>query len=448
MPICLLSPLLAAAMAVSAVVPGNTRPLATAGSVEAPATGNAGTARTASPTFTFSTPGPKTVTLRACNSGGCSTVTKTLTVLDPAPRIGAVAGPTTVGTSEGPVTYSATVAGRPPLAYNWKLTLPDGSTDSASSPAFTWTPASVGDHRIDLTLSSLWGSQSSSLAVAVVPNVFADIPPSFFAASFVETLYFSGFTAGCSVDGSGRRLFCPANPVSRAELAVFLGRGLHPPPFVPPPATGLFADVPPDYWAGPWIEQAYRDGITSGCAAGSIRLFCPQSLATRAEIAVLFVRAVHGASFVPPAAVGIFGDVPAGYWAAPWIEQLYRDGISAGCQGGPAPLFCPAATTSRAEVAVFLVRAFHLVERPTPLAFAARLCASASACSYPSRMPIDFVLRLSGGIPASYDYDWNGDGSYEESAPFPRSHVYDVPGVYRPRLRLRLGSWSAVISHP
>ena len=37
------------------------------------------------PSVTFSTPGLKTVTLTVCRSGSCSTMAKTVRVLDPAP---------------------------------------------------------------------------------------------------------------------------------------------------------------------------------------------------------------------------------------------------------------------------------------------------------------------------------------------------------------------------
>jgi hypothetical protein len=51
-----------------------------------------------------------------------------------------------------------------------------------------------------------------------------------------------------------------------------------------------------------------------------------------------------------------FSDVPAGYWAGGWIEQLYADGITAGCATGPLR-FCPDNKVSRAEMAIFLMRA-------------------------------------------------------------------------------------------
>lgn len=49
-----------------------------------------------------------------------------------------------------------------------------------------------------------------------------------------------------------------------------------------------------------------------------------------------------------------FLDVPLGYWAALFIDKLVNNGVSAGC--GPR-IFCPEAPVTRAQAAVFLLRA-------------------------------------------------------------------------------------------
>jgi PKD repeat protein len=411
--------------------------------------GAASTATGPSATTTFSTPGTKAVTLTVCNRAGCSTTTKALVVLDPVPKILSEIVPATVGTSDPPVTFSASASGRPPLSYNWTLTTPEGTSQTASGSSFVWRPSAVGAYQLALTVSNLYGVKTATLPFKVIPTVFGDVGPEFWASSFIESLYFAGLTSGCGLDAYGHRSFCPANSVTRAEIAVFLGLALHPAPFVPPAPTGIFNDVPPSHWAAAWIEQAYRDGISSGCSVtGTSRFFCPATPATRAEVAVLLVKASHSPSFVPPPPSGLFADVPPDFWAAPFIEQLYRDGVTSGCGGaGPLRLFCPSPPLTRAEMAVFLVRGFHFNQRPTPVAFRAKLC-SASSCSYPAGMPIDFDVQVRGGIPDSYDYDWNGDGTYEESVPFPKPHTYPTPGTFIPRLRLRRGAWSAVLVHP
>ena len=74
-------------------------------------------------------------------------------------------------------------------------------------------------------------------------------------------------------------------------------------------------------------------------------------------MAIFLLRAKHGAGYTPPAATGIFADVPLNYWALNWIEQLYPEGSTTGCGGGN---YCPEDPVTRAQMAVFLVRTFNL----------------------------------------------------------------------------------------
>jgi hypothetical protein len=119
-----------------------------------------------------------------------------------------------------------------------------------------------------------------------------------------------------------------------------------------------FVDVPLTYWAAGWVERLVDAGITNGCDQNPPR-YCPEQSVTRAQMAVLLGRAMHGASYVPPPASGsLFADVPGSYWAGSWIEQLYADGLTAGCMTTPRR-YCPEGNLTRAEMAVFLVRAAH-----------------------------------------------------------------------------------------
>src|SRR4029078_7178149 len=123
------------------------------------------------------------------------------------------------------------------------------------------------------------------------------------------------------------------------------------------PTGTRFTDVPASYWAADWIEQIARDGVTLGCNTGST--CCPEAQVLRSSMAIFLLRAKHGASYAPPPATGTrFSDVPAGYWAAAWIEQLPAPGITAGCGGGR---YCPDGQVSRSNLAAFLVRAFGLL---------------------------------------------------------------------------------------
>ena len=185
----------------------------------------------------------------------------------------------------------------------------------------------------------------------VVDQLFTDVPPDHWAYDSIQTLAMSGITGGC-----GGTNYCPGDPVSRAQMAVFLERGIQGSDFVPPPATGtMFGDVPDTYWAAAWIEQLATDGITGGCGGGN---YCPESIVTRDQMAVFLLRSKYGSSYVPPAATGaMFDDVPVDHWAADWIEQLAVEGITGGCD---ASNYCPDAEVSRDQMAVFLVRTFEL----------------------------------------------------------------------------------------
>ena len=119
----------------------------------------------------------------------------------------------------------------------------------------------------------------------------------------------------------------------------------------------IFADVSTSYWAQPFIIRLYNAGVTSGCSTSPL-MYCPETVVTRAQMAVFLLRGEHGSAYVPPA-VGSgtgFTDVPADYWAAAWIKQLAAEGITSGC--GPS-LYCPETSVTRDQMAVFLLRAEH-----------------------------------------------------------------------------------------
>ena len=199
------------------------------------------------------------------------------------------------------------------------------------------------------------GNRFSTIIEADTVQTFGDIPHNHWAWDFIERLYDSGITSGCSTSPA---MYCPSTTVTRDQMAVFLLRGKHGSGYIPPPATGVFQDVPTNYWAASWIEQLANEGITSGCSV-SPKQYCPTTPVTRDQMAIFLLRARHGSSYVPPEAAGIFQDVPTDYWAADWIEQLAAEGITSGCSASPM-MYCPTTPVTRDQMAIFLVRAFSL----------------------------------------------------------------------------------------
>ena len=249
---------------------------------------------------------------------------------------------------------------------------PAGSTRYVAGAQASYT-AVPGANQVFLgwTLDSVYVGDASPLTFTVNSDhtligafvtgpTFADVPPGYWAYPFIERFAARGITTGCGTDGQGQRLYCPERNVSRAEMAVFLDRTLG--YGAPPPPTGqTFADVPPDYWAYAFIEQFAQLGITTGCGTNDAgqRLFCPDRSVTRAEMAVFIDRA-RGYANPPAPAAATFFDVPPGYWVYAFIEQFARLGITTGCgtddQG--RRLYCPDRNVTRAEMAVFLIRAY------------------------------------------------------------------------------------------
>ncbi|MCP4655081.1 MAG: hypothetical protein GY856_06635 [bacterium] len=108
--------------------------------------------------------------------------------------------------------------------------------------------------------------------------IFNDVGSEDFAADFIEDLFNRGIVVGC---GSGN--YCPNNPVTRAQMAVFLLATLEGDDLVVGACQGdIFGDVTggPFCW---FIEELYRRGITAGCAGGN---YCPNDPVTRAQMAI------------------------------------------------------------------------------------------------------------------------------------------------------------------
>ena len=115
---------------------------------------------------------------------------------------------------------------------------------------------------------------------------FSDVPPGAFADTFIRQLKEEQITKGCGVG-----LYCPHDPVSRAQMAIFLLRIEHGADYQPPDATGtVFLDVPADAFGARFIEQLAREGISGGCGGGN---FCPDAVVSRAQMAAFLKRTLN-----------------------------------------------------------------------------------------------------------------------------------------------------------
>jgi hypothetical protein len=117
------------------------------------------------------------------------------------------------------------------------------------------------------------------------------------------------------------------------------------------PVPVQFADVASSHPFFGYIQFFGQTGITSGCGGGN---FCPDSPVTREAMAAFLMRGVKATAWTPPAATGVFTDVPGGSPFAPWIEALRNESITSGCT---ATTYCPTSSVTRGQMAVFLLRA-------------------------------------------------------------------------------------------
>jgi len=236
------------------------------------------------------------------------------------------------------------------VANNWVQQQKFSPGDAETGDAFGWSVSiSSGTAVVGASGDDDLGDGAGAAYVYRYKR-FNDVAVDHWAFPFIEKLFDSGITAGC---GGGN--YCPLDPVTRAQMAVFLERGMNGSAFSPPAAIGnVFLDVGAQDFAASFIEQLASDGITAGCGNNN---YCPIAEVTRDQMAVFLLRAKYGSSYSPPTATGVFGDVDLGHWAVAWIEALAAEGITSGCGNGN---YCPDAQVTRDQMAVFLVRTFGL----------------------------------------------------------------------------------------
>ncbi len=195
--------------------------------------------------------------------------------------------------------------------------------------------------------------QAADCTAAVA--TFPDVPPSNPFFHYVQTIFQLGITSGCAGGN-----YCPSNPVTRAQMAVFLLKALEGASYVPPACTvATFTDVPCSNPFAPWIYELAARNITGGCGGSN---FCPGNTVTRKQMAPFLMKTLYGSAHVPAPCTNIFADVSCtpGTGFGDFIEELYSLGITGGCATAPLR-YCPDNPNTRAQMAVFLVKTFNLV---------------------------------------------------------------------------------------
>lgn len=242
---------------------------------------------------------------------------------------------------------------------------------STSGPSCAW---SVSPGAGWFTVSSSGGTGAGSITVSAGPNstgtalsstilvagvsiqvienitsqVFQDLPPGSFGFDAANLLYAKGITTGCN---ASPLQYCPNQSITRAQMAVFIVRSIFGSATFNYPSTPYFNDVPQGSFAFSYIQEMAQLGITSGCGNGN---FCPDSSVTRDEMAVFLIKMRYGPIVFDYPPTPYFTDVPNTDFAFVFVQRLAEDGITTGCGTG---LYCPSQAVTRAQMAIFIIRA-------------------------------------------------------------------------------------------
>jgi MYXO-CTERM domain-containing protein len=185
---------------------------------------------------------------------------------------------------------------------------------------------------------------------------FKDMPPTSLGYAQAKLLHNQKLITLCRTKPDP--MFCPNCPITRREFVTTLVRtlGLS---TASPPAEPSFSDMPADDPDYALIEAAATAGIVTGYSSGK---FLPEGSVPRGQAAVLITRAA-GWTLVNPA-TATFSDVPTTHGKFKYVETIKSKCVTNGCGGGK---FCPDDAATRAQAAIFVVRAFNLDGKNTCL---------------------------------------------------------------------------------
>lgn len=126
----------------------------------------------------------------------------------------------------------------------------------------------------------------------------------------------------------------------------------------PPPTADAaeFPDVPPDYWAYPFITDLSQRGVITGLEDGT---FQPDQPVNRAQYAALIQGILPPEQRQQPIA---FSDVNAGYWATSAIDAAVQAGF---LRGFPDGTFLPEQPVSHVQVLASLSNGLQLSQPTT-----------------------------------------------------------------------------------
>ncbi|MEG4530230.1 S-layer homology domain-containing protein [Microcoleus sp. D2_18a_D3] len=123
-------------------------------------------------------------------------------------------------------------------------------------------------------------------------------------------------------------------------------------------AKSKFPDVPPNYWARPFIDSLAEKEIVTGYVNGTFR---PKQVVDRDEFSAMIHQAFNRASIRKIPSGSYFKDVPQNYWAATPIKEAYETGFM---NDFPGKKFRPKQPLTKAQALVVLMRGLNMDYNP------------------------------------------------------------------------------------
>lgn len=186
-------------------------------------------------------------------------------------------------------------------------------------------------------------------AAAPLVNVFPDVPAGYWAGCDIDRLAATNVVAGYP-----DRTFKPSLPVSRAEFASMMVKGmnLNIAGCDCLPSKKLFKDVPLSNWANPYIAKAVEEGIMCGYSNGK---FMPKRPVSRAEALTALAHGVN-CDLDACKAQSILSKYCDGAKVPDWAQIPVAKALETGVlKDSPAPnTINPCKDASRADIASML----------------------------------------------------------------------------------------------
>jgi Bacterial Ig-like domain (group 3)/FG-GAP-like repeat/Viral BACON domain/S-layer homology domain len=277
-------------------------------------------------------------------ASGCSFSLTPFAVL-----VGYSGGPASVNITAGAgCTWTATTSAP------W-ITITSGSGTGNGTLSFTASANSAPAQMANIAFGAQLIGVMQGGSPASVP--FNDVPSSDPYFDYVSLMSSYGITAGCQASPP---LYCPSSPVTRAQMAVFVVRGvdLATGTAFSYPTTADFQDVTasgPYSNFFPYVQRLSQLGITAGCQA-SPPLYCPDQSINQGQMAVFMIRAwmlANNLTTFTYQPTPYFTDVPSTDIFFSFIQKMKELGIWTGCT---ATTYCENSVVTRDQMAPMILR--------------------------------------------------------------------------------------------